>query len=139
MRYFRVAKTLDVLHDHFYWPKMKRDTQKIYDRLIAYRQAKSKVLPHDLYIPLLVHKKPWVDISMNFMLGLSGSKRDRDYIFIVVDMFSKMIYFISCYKTNDPTNMADLFFREIVWLHRASRSMVLEHDVKFLSYFWKAL
>jgi hypothetical protein len=55
MRYFKVAKTLDVLHDHLYWPKMKRDTQKIYDRLIAYRQAKSKVLPHDLDIPLLVH------------------------------------------------------------------------------------
>jgi hypothetical protein len=73
------------------------------------------------------------------MLGLSGSKRDKDYIFIVVDRFSKMIYFIYCYKTNDPTNITDLFFREIVWLHRASRSMVLEHDVKFLSYFWKAL
>jgi len=23
MRYFRVAKTSDVLHEHFYWPKMK--------------------------------------------------------------------------------------------------------------------
>jgi hypothetical protein len=25
--HFGVAKTLDVLHEHFYWPKMKRDVQ----------------------------------------------------------------------------------------------------------------
>jgi hypothetical protein len=29
MGHFRVAKTLDVLHEHFYWPKMKRDVQRI--------------------------------------------------------------------------------------------------------------
>jgi len=29
MGYFGVAKTLDVLHEHFYWPKMKRDVQRI--------------------------------------------------------------------------------------------------------------
>jgi hypothetical protein len=27
MGHFRIAKTLDVLHEHFYWPKMKRDVQ----------------------------------------------------------------------------------------------------------------
>jgi hypothetical protein len=29
MGHFGVAKTLDVLHEHFYWPKMKRDVQRI--------------------------------------------------------------------------------------------------------------
>jgi hypothetical protein len=29
MSYFGVAKTLDVLHKHLYWPKMKRDVQQI--------------------------------------------------------------------------------------------------------------
>jgi hypothetical protein len=27
MGHFGVAKTLDVLHEHLYWPKMKRDMQ----------------------------------------------------------------------------------------------------------------
>ena len=27
MGHFGVAKTLDVLHEHFYWPKLKRDVQ----------------------------------------------------------------------------------------------------------------
>jgi len=28
MGHFRVAKIVDVLHEHFYWPKMKRDMQR---------------------------------------------------------------------------------------------------------------
>jgi hypothetical protein len=50
---------------------------------------------------------------MNFVLGSLRSKRGRGSIFIVVDMFSNMTHFISCYKIDDATNIANLFFREI--------------------------
>jgi len=76
---------------------------------------------------------------MDFILGLPMSKKDRNSIFVVVNMFSKMMYFIACYKTNDATNITNLFFREIIWLYRVSKSIVLDYDVKFLSYFWKVL
>jgi hypothetical protein len=35
MGHFGVAKTLDVLHEHLYWPKMKRDVQLICGQCIA--------------------------------------------------------------------------------------------------------
>jgi hypothetical protein len=44
--------------------------KRIFDRCITYRQAKSKVLHHGLYTLLPVSKERWVDISMNFDLGL---------------------------------------------------------------------
>jgi hypothetical protein len=80
MGHFGIAKTLDVLHEHFYWPDMKRDAQIIYEMCITCRQAKSRVMPHGLYTPLPVPKEPWVDVSMDFILGLPRSRKGRDYI-----------------------------------------------------------
>jgi hypothetical protein len=70
MRHFSVRKTLEILHEHFFWLKMRRDVTRICGRCITCCKAKSKVLPHGLYTPLPVPIEPWVDISMNFVLGL---------------------------------------------------------------------
>ena len=137
--HFGVRKTLDVLHEHFFWPKMKCDVEKACARCITCRQAKSRVLPHGLYTPLPVPSAPWVNISMDFVLGLPRSRKCRDSIFMVVDRFSKMAHFIYCHKTDYATHIADLFFREIVQLHGVPRSIVSDRDVKLLSYFWKVL
>ena len=111
IEHFGVVKTLDVLHKHFYWPKMKKDVQRICDKCITCKKAKSRTQPHGLYICLHVLKEPRVDISMDFILGLPKSKWGRDSIFVVVDKFSKMAHFIPCHKTDDATNIIDLFFR----------------------------
>jgi hypothetical protein len=52
-------------------------------------KAKSRTQPYGLYTPLHVPKEPWVDISMDFILGLPRSKQGRDSIFVVVDSFQR--------------------------------------------------
>jgi hypothetical protein len=106
MGHFGVRKTLDVLHEHLFWPKMKHDVERVCVKCITCRHAKSRVLPHVLYIPLPVPSAPWVDIFMDFVLGLPQLRKCRDSIFVIVDRFSKMAHFISCHKTDDqPTSL----------------------------------
>jgi hypothetical protein len=105
--HFGVAKTLDILYGYFYWLEMKRDVQRIYEQCVACRKTKSRVQPYELYTPLPVPIELWVDISMDFVLGLPRLKKGRDSIFIVIDRFSKMTYFIASHGVDQPTNTND--------------------------------
>ena len=90
---------------------MKKDIAKICDKCIVCKQFKSKLKPHGLYMPLLVPSSPWIDISIDFVLGLPRTRHGHDSINIVVDRFSKMAHFIACRKTDEAQHVADLFFK----------------------------
>lgn len=113
MGHFGEHKTLQMLHEHFYWPHMKHDVHLVCSRCIACRKAKSKSMHHGLYTPLPIPSSPWVDLSMAFVLGLPKNKHGRDFIFVVVDRFSKMAHFIPCHKVDDACHIANLFFTEV--------------------------
>lgn len=52
MGHFGITKTLDVLKEHFFWPHMKCDVERICEKCITCKHAKSRGLPHGLYNPL---------------------------------------------------------------------------------------
>jgi hypothetical protein len=111
MGHFGAKKTGDVLASHFFWPKMRRDVERFMAHCTTCQNAKSRLNPHGLYMPLPVPSIPWIDISMDFVLELPRTKRGRDSIFVVVDRFSKMAHFIPCHKSDDAVHIADLFFQ----------------------------
>jgi len=139
MGHFGAKKTEQVLADHFFWPKMRRDMERHVLRCESSHKAKSRLNPHGLYTPLPIPSAPREDISVDFVLGLPHAKQGKDSIFVVVDRFSKMAHFIPCHKSDDASHIADLFFKEVVRLHGVPHNIVSDRDTKFLSYFWKTL
>ncbi|XP_074284242.1 uncharacterized protein LOC141608797 [Silene latifolia] len=136
--HFGVVKTVEVLKEHFFWPKLLGDVTSIVAKCVTCKMAKSSFKP-GLYTPLPVLTHPWEDVSMDFIVALPRTQRGKDSILVVVDRFSKMAHFVACHKTDDASNVAELYFREIVRLHGIPKTIVSDRDSKFLSYFWNTL
>ncbi|GJX79824.1 RNA-directed DNA polymerase [Tanacetum coccineum] len=87
--HFGRDKTLALLREQFYWPKMERDVNRLLERCRTCRIAKTH--------------------SSN----------------AVVDQFSKMAYFAPCLKAFDASQVARLYFAEIVKLHGVPKLLLL--------------
>lgn len=118
---------------------MRSDVAKLCGQCVQCRSAKSRLLPHGLYTPLPMTQRSWLDISMDFVLGLPRTRRGRDSIFVVVDRFSKMAHFIACHKCDDASHVASLFVEYMVELHGIPKIIVSDRNPKFLSHIWKEL
>ena len=68
---------------------------------------------------------------MDFILGLPKTAQKHDFILVVVDCFSKMAHFLPSSKTSYDSWIATIYFNEVVRLHRLSKIIVSDRDVKF--------
>lgn len=105
--HFGRDKTIALLKDRFFWPKMMKDVIHYILRCRTCHLAKLTSHNTGLYTPLPVPSAPWEDVSMDFVVG-PQTQRKKDLIMMVVDRFSKMAHFVPCSKTMDATNVAPM-------------------------------
>jgi hypothetical protein len=51
-------------------------------------------------------------ISMDFVGGLPRTRKEHDYMFVLVDMFSKMCILVPCKKTINGQDIANMLFEK---------------------------
>lgn len=92
-----------------------------------------------LYTPLPILSQPLESVSMDFVNGFPMSRKGHDYLYVIVDRFSKMCILMPCKKQVTSEQTAYLFFQH-VWVHFGlPTSMVSDRDSQFLGEFWTIL
>ena len=60
----------------------------------------------ELYQPFPIPENSWEDATMEFVLILPRTQLGHDFIFLVVDKFSRMAHFIPYKKTSGIVHVA---------------------------------
>ena len=84
---------------------MTKDVEHFIKRCSTCQMAKSHILPHGLYSPLLFSMAPWEDIRLNFIVDLAKTQRSKDSVKVGVDRFSNMAYFVPCHTPVSYTHL----------------------------------
>ena len=131
--HFGEAKTLTLVMANFFCPKLETAVARFVKRCVVCMMAKTRGNNVGLCTPLPIIKAPWEDVSLDFVLGLPRTQRNKDSIMVVVDRFSKMAHFVPCNKSNDVSHVVDLYFKDIMHLHGIPKTMVSDRELVYYS------
>jgi hypothetical protein len=92
----RRSKTFDLLSRSYYWKTMRKQVDRYLRSCVECQKSQtSGHASFGVLLPLPGPKKPWEDISMDFVTGLPECEW-VDAIWVVVDRLSKMRHFVPC-------------------------------------------
>ena len=84
----------------------------------------------------------WESIGIDWIVDLPRVVKDGrpyDSVLTVTDRATKMVHFIPTWKQTSAVDTADQFLRFVVKYHGIPRSLILDRDSRFMSYFWTQL
>ena len=74
-------------------------------------------------------------INMDFIIGLTRTRRQHDSIWVIVDRMTKSSRFFAVKTTYSVEDYAKLYLNEIVRLHGIPLSIISDRGPQFTSHF----
>jgi len=88
--------------------------------------------------PLPIPERPWVSVSMDFIIGFP--KVDgMNTIMVVVDRFTKYAVFVAAPTMCTAEVVVELFYRNVVKYFGVPSDIISDRDVRFMGRFWTTL
>jgi len=132
-----MTKTTELISRRYYWPKIREDIKRFINNCETCQRT--KVVRHAPYGLLQLNKaadRPCKSIAMDYIPDLPKSA-GYDTILVVIDGLTKISHFIPCSKDHDARQFANLFMKEIVWLHGLPHDIITDRGTLFTSDLWK--
>ncbi len=142
-RHFDADKISELLNCKYYWKSMIKNVKEYIDTCDICQRVKMKChLSYDELKSLSQLTDSWKEITMNFITDLSSSKWKKgvyDLILVIVDCYTKMMYYLSMKKTLTVVELAELFFEKIALRYEISNDIVIDRNSLFISAFWSEI
>jgi hypothetical protein len=134
------TKMYQDLKQNFWWSNMKVDIAKYVAECDTchWRKASHLKLAGVLQ-PLSITMWKWDDISMDFIVGLPLTARNKDSIWVIVDRLTKTAHFIVVHTTYSVQQYAEFYMDHIVRLHGIPKTIVSDRGTQFVDRFWEPL
>ncbi|KAJ4728107.1 Retrotransposon protein, putative, Ty3-gypsy subclass [Melia azedarach] len=134
-----IHRTMALLEDAYYWPRMRDDVEAYVKTCLVCQQDKvEQKQPAGLLQPLPVPEHPWECITMDFISTLPKSEGCGS-IMVVVDKLSKYGTFIAAPRDCTAEEAARLFFKHVVKYWGLPRNIISDKDPRFTGKFWREL
>ena len=114
--HFGVGKTVTRLQKFCYQSRMNDTMSKYVKGCVMCETSKPSNIKLGIHTPIPVPSRPWESVSMDFVGGLPMSRKGHDYLYVVVDRFSKM-FILMPYKNHITAEMTAHLFFQSVWVH----------------------
>ena len=133
-------RTYELMHRHFYWPRMFQEINNYCRRCTKCQQNKASTQQQMGYLhPIQIPQTKWSQISMDLISGLPKTQKGYDSIYVIVDYLSKRAHFIPTTTTVTGKGLANLFIDNIFKLHGLPKLIISDRDPRFISEFWSNL
>ena len=148
-----MKKTFEFFHRKYYWFNsnkknaffdMKQLVREYCESCVVCKRSKtSKHKSYENFQFLFISEFRWIDFTMNFVTELSinrnWNKIVYDFIFVVINRFTKMTHYVSITKTIFAKNLVEIFIKKIIKLHDIFASIIIDRNTIFTSKFYFTL
>jgi len=132
-------KTLELITRDYTWPGMREFVNE-YVRTCdtCARNKTPRCHRHGQLHPLPIPNGPWKSVSMDFVVQLPSSQ-GYDAIYVCMDRFTKMAYFMATNSSITAEGTADLYLKNVFNNHGLPEDIVSDRGSQFVSMFTRRL
>ncbi|KAL0180441.1 hypothetical protein M9458_025883, partial [Cirrhinus mrigala] len=133
-----IHRTTNLVRNAFWWPNMNQDITNFVKACSVCAQSKTPCeLPAGLLQPLLIPRRPWSHLSIDFITDLPNSN-GYTTILVIVDRFSKSCRLIPLKSLPTAMETALELFSHVFRIYGLPEDTVSDRGPQFTSRVWQA-
>jgi len=124
----RFLKTYSAIRERFSWQGLKGHVLRhVQEHVVCQKNKVELSHPAGLLQSLPILERKWESVSMDLITRLP-TMQVMDCIYIVVNRLTKSAHFFVIPSKSSTSQVAELFFREVFWLHGLPKTIVSDRD-----------